>query len=985
VLVHGWQGTAFDKPDCERPDLAYVDALWHHLDQDLEALGFEITYARLRSGPSFDEPDCTPLAEDNAPYVAEAIDEALAANPGQSRVILVAHSMGGLVSRAYLEGELYRDDVVALFTLGSPHVGVPVDVLAELVEILTLGQLNLEQYCVAQPVVCQFSDNEAENPPGFGGIETFNEAHATRARGVAYHFLGGDVAADHRGWLAEILSLLIPGPDDGIVPLPSAMGISSADDGLGPPLPRLGPLSGVIDRLQVYAVHGEGFADDPSIPFTCDFHYTFHGKDRLCANWDLSVFLDEEFRSETFYDCLEPRIGNRLPGHTCGQASDLGTVLREEAPTEMSPSPVEIEAWTPPEFGVVQKGQEAAHSFWLEGGIAVLLAHSRLDEEPVKLGATLLAPDGRVIDPIYAAAHPGEVRFKGDGRAALYLLLDASPGLWQMRVHAVEAPSGGLGYRMLAGTGAYSPTPEPSPSKPQASAQHPDRTAPMLPATASGSPPQPELQQSPHTCTIDNTGPYLPGAGISVTFELEMLGGETYVEWLDGYFVDAPDGWQVQSQSPPPDGDMGGWGRATVAESCVTTTLAYWGVEQPFLSPLTGTCQLGLAHLPGGGTFNGPWARHEAYAALASVGFEGIFPPAGWNLYLVGGGDNNHGFQQTGLRAHTGVYSAYHDDDDAEFLDPIETWLVLPQHTVQAGDTLAFWQNENYGSYYDYHGVWISTGSADPEDGDYVELAELGPGVEDAWEQVRLDLSAFSGKEAYLAFRYEGDYSDEWYLDDVSIERLRLQPTVYSFETTYAVADDPAHQCPGSPYVGVSSWLSDTRAGLVGVALGDLVDQGINAANCGIEQPCPLPSIAMTKTVSVDGSCPGSSAVSVPVLDQEVTLCYEVKNTGLVTVSQHTLEDPSLGGMVLSDTVTLGPGQDHALELAWNPGGSTGECFEDPATWKAGTPPGLGQPQGATASVPFTTTSYTSQAASAARVCVTGPPFVLYLPVIVAR
>jgi hypothetical protein len=123
----------------------------------------------------------------------------------------------------------------------------------------------------------------------------------------------------------------------------------------------------------------------------------------------------------------------------------------------------------------------------------------------------------------------------------------------------------------------------------------------------------------------------------------------------------------------------------------------------------------------------------------------------------------------------------------------------------------------------------------------------------------------------------------------------------------------------------------------------------------------------------------------VPVHDQEVTLCYEVMNTGLVTVSRHTLEDPSLGGTVLSETLTLGPDQGHALELAWNPGGSTGECFDDLATWTAWTLPGLGQPQGATASVPFSTTSYSSQAAGTARLCVVGPPFTLYLPVIVAR
>lgn len=42
-----------------------------------------------------------------------------------SKVDLVAHSMGGLVSRQYTEGENYQNDVDQLITLGTPHKGSP--------------------------------------------------------------------------------------------------------------------------------------------------------------------------------------------------------------------------------------------------------------------------------------------------------------------------------------------------------------------------------------------------------------------------------------------------------------------------------------------------------------------------------------------------------------------------------------------------------------------------------------------------------------------------------------------------------------------------------------------------------------------------------------------------------------------------------------------------------------------------------------------
>ncbi len=956
VLVHGWQGFNFDKPDCERPtDPQWADDLWDHFDEDLEAMGFHVGFALLKSGSSFDEPNCTPIAEENAPYLLEAIDQALAAT-GQSRVILIAHSMGGLVSRAYLESDLYRGDVAALFTLGTPHVGVPVDVLAELVELLTFGALTLEEYCIAQPVVCQFSDNEEANPPGFTGIETFNEIHNTRAAGVYYHMIGGDIGFDDRGWLAEILYQLIPGPNDGIVPLPSAMAVSSADDGSGPPLPRLGPLSGVIDRLEVYAAHIDSFCDDPSVPFTCDYHYHYHDYDRFCADWDLTVYLDEEFRSSSMRSCLEPVLANRLPTHICGTAEDL---TQPPAQRPSFPAPTRLRGRIPSVWGTLPAGGRAVRTVHLDGGPALLFAHGPLQPTPGRLSVTLVDPAGQVIDSAYAQAYPGKVRYKGDERAGLYILARPTSGDWQIVVRAEDAA---MPYRtaglLLEGQALLLPASPPLSRRP---------AGPTAPA-------RPDLHQAAHTCTIDHPGPYLPGDTVHLSFELQTGDEGTYVEWLDGYFLDAPDAWAFQSQSPPPDDDLGGWSRTTAITTCNESALAYWGIEAPYLAPLSDTCDLNLLDLPWGGSLNGPWATSEWYDVTTVEGFEGAFPPTGWALYKTGGGSDNHGFQQTSTRVHSGNYSAFHDDDDPWPWDPIETWLVMPAHTVQGGDVLAFWQNENYESYYTYHGVWVSTGSPDPNDGDFVEGIELGPGQEDTWEEVWLDLSWFSGKTVYLAFKYAGDYSDEWYLDDISIKRLRLAPATYTFAATFQVAPDSPYHCPGSPYVGLTSWYTDTRAGLVGVAMGDLVSPTLNLTTCDVAQPCPLPALSLSTTLSLDGSCPGRPAVEVPANLQTTTLCLEVLNTSpAVTVTTHTLDVPLLGGRLLSMTLPLGPGEAYAWQRDWDPQGQEGQCFTLTATWAATTTPGLGQPQGAGADLPFITTTYATGASGQAGLCVVAP------------
>lgn len=56
-------------------------------------------------------------------YLTEAIDKAKTANPGVSKVNIIAHSLGGLVARSYVESPNYRDDVNKAFLIGSPNAG----------------------------------------------------------------------------------------------------------------------------------------------------------------------------------------------------------------------------------------------------------------------------------------------------------------------------------------------------------------------------------------------------------------------------------------------------------------------------------------------------------------------------------------------------------------------------------------------------------------------------------------------------------------------------------------------------------------------------------------------------------------------------------------------------------------------------------------------------------------------------------------------
>lgn len=70
-----------------------------------------------------------------AQVLADKIDEAFAAHGGQAEISLVAHSMGGIVSRCYLESGDFDQRpgfaaVRRLLTLGTPHRGAPISLTA---------------------------------------------------------------------------------------------------------------------------------------------------------------------------------------------------------------------------------------------------------------------------------------------------------------------------------------------------------------------------------------------------------------------------------------------------------------------------------------------------------------------------------------------------------------------------------------------------------------------------------------------------------------------------------------------------------------------------------------------------------------------------------------------------------------------------------------------------------------------------------------
>jgi hypothetical protein len=104
VLIHGWHG----------PD-DVEDSQLRHMRDWLDADGYDVYYA---TGITADR-----SLEQNAP-ILKAYIQYVKEDAHASRVIIIAHSRGGLNARAYVDSSLYEHDVEKVIMLGTPNAGV---------------------------------------------------------------------------------------------------------------------------------------------------------------------------------------------------------------------------------------------------------------------------------------------------------------------------------------------------------------------------------------------------------------------------------------------------------------------------------------------------------------------------------------------------------------------------------------------------------------------------------------------------------------------------------------------------------------------------------------------------------------------------------------------------------------------------------------------------------------------------------------------
>ena len=181
----------------------------------IEDGGFDVRIAYLENNHNY-----TPSIITNALCLRQQILNAADQSPTND-VIIIAHSMGGLVSRAYIQSQTFQEDsqqrnkppVSKVILVAAPNQGMPFHFWLNLI-------LKCESTATTQRSACEFSSSR--------WIAKFNETFKEIPQGVDFYTIGGTLHNSLLGFIAGSYICLTSGPNDGTIPALSSIGFAGA-------------------------------------------------------------------------------------------------------------------------------------------------------------------------------------------------------------------------------------------------------------------------------------------------------------------------------------------------------------------------------------------------------------------------------------------------------------------------------------------------------------------------------------------------------------------------------------------------------------------------------------------------------------------------------------------------------------------------------------------------------------------------------------
>ncbi|ACL23865.1 lipase family alpha/beta hydrolase [Chloroflexus aggregans] len=398
ILVHGWQGWNLLNPSGRscgespiRADRNLAQQEFADIGAYLVDAGYEVYLASWETRPGYTMRAEEAAAKCLAPQIA-----AVAGGDRDGKVLLVAHSMGGVVSRAYIE-DTQNPPVEALITLGTPHVGVNFASLIKVILLLNPGtRLLVEQLCASDPGLCQLGSDQ---------MLLFNTVY--HPTGVPYLFVGGYGGPVYMAFLN-----FTEGRNDGIVGYRSGVGY------LYNPVSDI-PFIGRPLRNDTLIVSG----GDITRRFTNAAHVSFF--ETGTKRW---FFADPATKS-----CVEGFVA----GIESGTTAYRNTCLSHSRPPSLLAAEQSPVSFTPVVATTLAAGETFTAPIVLDGNAGEIL----LGWNDGDLALTLIAPDGRAITPANLAQElPGSVYLIDPVNGLItYRLTNPPAGEWTAVVTAGPA------------------------------------------------------------------------------------------------------------------------------------------------------------------------------------------------------------------------------------------------------------------------------------------------------------------------------------------------------------------------------------------------------------------------------------------------------------------------------------------------------------------------------------------------------------------
>jgi hypothetical protein len=304
--------------------------------------------------------------------------------------------------------------------------------------------------------------------------------------------------------------------------------------------------------------------------------------------------------------------------------------------------------------------------------------------------------------------------------------------------------------------------------------------------------------------------------------------------------------------------DGGAWTPFTLATAKSTSTLK--GIIPGQADGTMGVARFTLVDSLGNSALSDEypvnWSKDNT---MLNESFEGEFPPANWTNAL---GPTGAGFIQAnvlnGSPVHTGDYCLSHYYDAVENDD----WFISPIVSIPAINscTLTLWQNGAWMSYYDFHEISITTDGGANWTQIYTgsptnDGMDIDTGI---WEELKFLLTAYRGQDIQVGFHYQGNDSDEWFIDDVKITYDYQAPEIVKLEGNPYLMPEIAAYTYNDLVLNLTAYdLTGVKSitGHYSIDGGSVIDLPFTAAKGGEEiwtAAIPAEDSAITGTISFD-------------------------------------------------------------------------------------------------------------------------------------